>query len=93
MPIGFQRAHPPPFTTQKTKLHPNDLIVLFTDGFADQFGGEKGGKFKYVALRELLINIQSSSITEHEQKLSEKLETWRGENEQIDDVCIVGVRV
>jgi tetratricopeptide (TPR) repeat protein len=42
MPIGFQLAHPPDFTTQKTTLHPNDLIILFTDGFADQFGGEKG---------------------------------------------------
>ena len=93
MPIGFQLAHPPPFTTQKTTLHPNDLIILFTDGFTDQFGGEKGKKFKYIALRELLINMQSRSIAEHEQILSAEFETWRGDHEQIDDVCLVGIRV
>lgn len=91
-PIG-KFEHEKPFTQKETRLEKNDILYIFSDGFADQFGGKKGKKFKYAALKELLISI--SQKTMHEQKLilEDTFEKWRGSLEQIDDVCVMGVKV
>ncbi len=93
MPIGYFLSVPPPFTTQTLDLHAGDVIITITDGFADQFGGEHGKKFKYKPLKELLLQLQSSSVDEQSAKLNETFEEWRQDEEQIDDVCIVAVKV
>ena len=69
------------------------MLILLTDGFADQFGGEKGKKFKYSALKELLLSIAEKPMDEQKTILSKTFENWRGNLEQVDDVCVVGVRV
>jgi serine phosphatase RsbU (regulator of sigma subunit) len=82
-----------PYTTHSFELQKDDTIYIFSDGYVDQFGGEKGKKFKSKALRELLLSIQDKSMKEQKNLIDEAFETWRGEHEQIDDVCLIGVRV
>lgn len=78
------------FTMECTK---GDMLYLYTDGFADQFGGEKGKKFKYKALNQLLNSISHLSVTEQQEILNQTFNNWRGDLEQVDDVCIIGIRV
>jgi tetratricopeptide (TPR) repeat protein len=83
--------NPSNFTTHQLTLHKGDRLYVFTDGFADQFGGDKGKKFMYKAFKELLLSVSQLSMVEQHKKLEMVFEEWRGENEQIDDVCVIGV--
>ncbi|MBL4593076.1 MAG: tetratricopeptide repeat protein [Flavobacteriales bacterium] len=91
-PIG-QFDNPEPYTTHTFELQKGDAIYIFSDGYVDQFGGEKGKKFKARAFRELLLSIQDKKMEEQKTIIDESFETWRGNLEQIDDVCIIGVRI
>jgi serine phosphatase RsbU (regulator of sigma subunit)/Tfp pilus assembly protein PilF len=91
-PIG-KFAESKPFTTHKVMLEKEDVIYVFTDGFQDQFGGEKGKKFMVKKFKELLINIATLPMSQQKQHLIDVFEKWKGENEQVDDVCIIGVRI
>lgn len=75
------------------ELQKRDSIYLFSDGFADQFGGEKNKKFKTINLKRLLLSIQKESMEKQKLLLDEAFENWKGINEQIDDVCEFGVRI
>lgn len=91
-PIG-KTDHPIPFTTHTLELNTGDNIFLFTDGYADQFGGPKGKKFKYKQLSDLLsANVNKSSSQQKEILRSEFL-NWKGNLEQVDDVCIIGIKL
>ena len=59
----------------------------------DQFGGPKGKKFMYKQLKELLVSIASMPMNEQKEKLQSSLNNWKGDLEQVDDVCIIGVRI
>lgn len=85
--------NPLPFTTHVLKLKRGDMLYLFTDGFADQFGGEKGKKFKYKPLKEMLMENAQLSLQEQKQLLEDRFEKWKGNLEQVDDVCIAGIRI
>lgn len=91
-PIGKVET-PTHFTTQSIELEKEDHIYLFTDGFQDQFGGEKGKKFKASKLKELLLSIHGKSMPEQKEILNAAFEKWRGNLEQVDDVCIMGIKV
>lgn len=91
-PIGNFRSQEP-FTTHTVELKQNDLLYVFSDGYADQFGGEKGKKFMTKAVKKLLLSIQDKSMDIQRKLLDEAFENWRGENEQVDDVCFIGVRI
>lgn len=91
-PIG-QFDNPEPYTTHNFELEKGDSIYIFSDGYVDQFGGEKGKKFKAKAFRELLLSIQDKSMEEQKTIIDKAFETWRGSLEQVDDVCIIGVRI
>lgn len=82
-----------PFSQQIIDIQQGDSVYLFTDGFADQFGGEKGKKFKYSKLKELLLSIESKSMQEQKEILNETFETWKGNLDQVDDVCLIGVKI
>ncbi|MFL5762860.1 MAG: tetratricopeptide repeat protein [Bacteroidia bacterium] len=82
-----------PFTTHAVKLEKDDCLYIFTDGYADQFGGEKGKKFKYKQLQELLVIIGDKSMQEQRILLDKAITSWMGSLEQIDDICIIGVRI
>ena len=91
-PIG-QFENPEPYTTHSFDLEQGDTIYIFSDGYVDQFGGEKGKKFKSKAFRELLLSIQDKTMEDQKISIDEIFETWKGASEQIDDVCVIGVRV
>ena len=82
-----------PYTTHTFELEKGDSIYIFSDGYVDQFGGVKGKKFKSKAFRELLISIQEKTMEEQRILIDEAFETWKGNLEQIDDVCVIGVRI
>lgn len=81
------------FTTNNIDLIKGDLVFLFTDGFADQFGGKDGKKYKYKPFKEFLLRIQKEEMNNQRQLLVEEFQNWRGSNEQVDDVCVIGIRV
>ncbi len=80
-----------PFTNSSTEIHPGDRVVLFTDGYVDQFGGESNKKFRMSQLRELLAQNMERSSKEVEMLLKTAIEKWMGEEEQIDDICVMVV--
>jgi serine phosphatase RsbU (regulator of sigma subunit) len=90
-PIGYSDFYKP--FTNHILSEKNCIFYLFTDGYADQFGGEHGKKFKYKPLQQLLLNLQSKTLEEQKKELSSAFETWRGNLEQVDDVCIIGIRL
>ena len=91
-PVGqFDKAAA--FQSHSLKVESGDTIYLFSDGFADQFGGPKGKKFKSSNLRDLMASLQSKSMPEQQQAIETAFERWKGDLEQLDDVCIIGVRL
>ena len=91
-PIG-KYDHRTPFSQEKIKLSLGDCLYLFSDGYADQFGGPNGKKFMYKKLRNLLENVGKLNMTEQHENLQTQFEKWKGSIEQVDDVCIVGIRL
>jgi serine phosphatase RsbU (regulator of sigma subunit) len=91
-PIG-KVDDPQPFNTHTIELQEGDAVYIFTDGYQDQFGGEKGKKFKAAQLKELLLSIQDKTMEEQKKILEKSFEDWKRSLEQIDDVCIIGVRL
>ena len=91
-PIG-KTDHSKPFTTHTIQLNKNDIFYLMTDGFADQFGGEKGKKYKYKQLEELVITAHQKTLDEQKQILAQAFNKWKGDLEQVDDVTIIGIKI
>lgn len=91
-PIG-RHINSVPFTTHSTQLHKGDLIYIASDGFQDQFGGPKGKKFKASQLKEHLVKKANKNLVQQRDDLKFTFEKWKGNNEQIDDVCVIGVRI
>jgi serine phosphatase RsbU (regulator of sigma subunit) len=91
-PIG-KYENRKPFTHHSVQLQTGDRIYLFTDGYADQFGGEKGKKFKYSQLKETILSYSFAPLDEQNKKLDEIFEKWKTNMEQTDDVCLWGVKV
>jgi serine phosphatase RsbU (regulator of sigma subunit) len=91
-PVGYSHKQEP-FTQTEFSISPNDHIILFTDGFADQFGGASNKKFMYKKFKEILV----STIDNNEKNIEKVLEThfidWKGKVEQVDDVCVLGIKV
>ncbi len=92
MPVGMGERVAS-FSLHELNAKKGDLVYLYTDGFADQFGGEKGKKFKYKQLNELLLSVSQLPMAEQKQKLETVFNQWKGNLEQVDDVCIVGIRI
>jgi serine phosphatase RsbU (regulator of sigma subunit) len=91
-PIG-QFERPVPFTTHSLQLHSGESIYVFTDGYPDQFGGDKGKKYKSGRFKKAILSLAQHPIHEQGNILDQAFETWKGDLEQIDDVCVIGVRV
>ncbi len=91
-PVGKVEA-PEPFTTHTVALEPGDAVYIFSDGYVDQFGGEKGKKFKVAQFRHLLLSIQDKDMDAQRTIIHQTFTTWQGDLEQVDDVCVIGVRI
>lgn len=93
LPIGRHVKDSEPFTLHTIQLMKGDLIYTFTDGFADQFGGENGKKLKAKHLQKHLLSISELTMSEQKNNLSDFFNSWKGELEQIDDVTIIGIKI
>ncbi|GAB4143052.1 MAG: hypothetical protein Fur0041_18160 [Bacteroidia bacterium] len=93
MPVGKHDKQDVPFTLHEIELHKGDVIYTLTDGFPDQFGGEKGKKFMTKNLRELLMANAHLSMQEQKELLERTFAEWKGNLEQVDDVTVIGIRI
>jgi serine phosphatase RsbU (regulator of sigma subunit) len=100
-PIG-KHSDPKPFTTHTINLLANDMLYIFTDGYQDQFGGEKGKKFKISAMRNMLMDIYDKRPEEQQVIIKNAFENWKSRQPadgtqkdyyQVDDVCVIGIRI
>lgn len=93
MPIGIYYGEKDSFTNYKIDVREGDTIYIFSDGFADQSGGPKGSKYMKYNLKKLLTEIHYKPMAEQRIILENEFEKWKGSNNQIDDVTILGVRI
>jgi phosphoserine phosphatase RsbU/P len=93
-PIGvYEGSLPKPFTNNEIDIFAGDCIYLFSDGYPDQFGGPDGKKFMLKRFQELLREIHTLPMNQQKEVLVQKLNAWRGDNEQVDDILVIGIRV
>ncbi|MDA7804264.1 SpoIIE family protein phosphatase [Crocinitomix sp.] len=92
-PVGLQPGIEKPFVQQTFTAKAGTRIFLFSDGFADQFGGPNGKKYKYQTFRDKLLSLTNISMAKHETRLNSEFEIWKDDLEQVDDVCVMGVVV
>jgi serine phosphatase RsbU (regulator of sigma subunit)/Tfp pilus assembly protein PilF len=91
-PIG-KYTNESPFTTHHTLLKPGDSIYIFTDGYPDQFGGPKGKKFKSSKMKEWLLDHSEKNMQDQLHLMGKTFEDWKANHDQVDDVCVIGVRI
>ena len=93
-PIGsYLESEDHPFTNHEIELVKGDIVFLFSDGYTDQFGGPAGKKFKQRAFKELILTHRDKPMSEMGEALDDTIESWRGDLEQIDDMCVLGIRI
>ncbi|MES2593544.1 MAG: tetratricopeptide repeat protein [Bacteroidota bacterium] len=93
MPVGSFGEYEKPFTQRTVQLEDNDIIYAITDGYADQFGGPKGKKFKYKQLEDILVANSNKPMQEQSEVLNKRFTDWQGTLEQVDDVTIIGIKI
>ena len=92
-PIGYTFANQVDFTLKTVELEKGDIVYQFTDGYADQFGGEKGKKYKYNKLKETLLEMNNQPLNQQGDILKNTFITWKGDLAQIDDVLVSGIKI
>ena len=92
MPIGIYFKHEKPFESKEINLSEGDSIYIFSDGYIDQFGGNKGRKFLRSNFQNLLLDINEKPMVEQKSILEQTLDNWKGDGPQIDDILIIGFR-
>ncbi|HMQ75223.1 MAG TPA: SpoIIE family protein phosphatase [Flavobacteriales bacterium] len=92
IPIGGFELHGQSFTDHRIQLQEGDVVYIFSDGYADQFGGPKGKKFLYRRFRELLVAISNEPLEAQKRALLEAFMDWKGAHEQVDDILVIGMR-
>lgn len=91
-PVGNHLVNDP-FTNHDIQLQKGDVIYVFSDGIQDQFGGPKGKKFKIKRLKDLLLEVHQKKPAEQHDIIVQTIEEWKGEEEQVDDICLIGVQL
>jgi serine phosphatase RsbU (regulator of sigma subunit) len=92
-PVGKYYNTGKPFNLKEVQLTDDDLVYAYTDGFSDQFGGEKGKKYKPKQLKKLLLTIAHLDLSDQKQVLDKEFTSWKKNIEQVDDVCIMGIKI
>ncbi|MFP4620780.1 MAG: PP2C family protein-serine/threonine phosphatase [Bacteroidales bacterium] len=93
MPVGIYHTEKESFTNHRISLRKGDVIYLFSDGYVDQFGGSKNKKFKPKNFIELLSRIHHKPMEEQHEILNQTFMQWKGDNFQVDDVLVFGIRI
>ena len=91
-PIGKSDS-PKPYTTHTTELKKGDNVYVFSDGLQDQFGGPNGKKFMSSRFKKLILDVSTESMDKQKDIIQTAFNDWKGEEEQIDDICVIGVRI
>lgn len=91
--IGAGTSRYRPYQLHTVKVERGDEVVLFSDGFADQFGGPFGKKFKYKPFQQLLLSVAGQPMNEQSEFVKRSFEEWKKNFDQVDDVCVVAVRL
>ena len=81
------------YTNHTVQLGKGDSVYIFSDGYADQFGGSRNKKFKYNHLKEIILSVQNKTMKEQSNILKNTLIDWQGDEEQVDDILVMGVRI
>lgn len=92
-PVGEYMDDVRPFTLLQHDCEPGDMIYIFSDGYADQFGGPDGKKLKYKQLRDILCQVADKPCNEQQEIISSRFAQWQGNHEQVDDVLVIGIRI
>ena len=92
-PVGIHEGEMKPFSLHSWEIQKGDCVYMFTDGFADQFGGPRGKKYKYAQLKDKIVSLSGKTIAEHGHQLDASFTEWKGELVQVDDVLIVGIQL
>jgi serine phosphatase RsbU (regulator of sigma subunit) len=92
-PIGSYSESNKKYTNSSFKLSKGDTLYLFSDGYADQFGGPNGKKFRYKQFKQLLLSINSKSMDEQKDILNNAMSEWKGNIEQVDDIIVIGTKL
>ena len=92
-PVGEHIGDSGSFTHMEHETEPGDMVYIFSDGYADQFGGRDGKKFKYKQLRDILSSVASLPCGEQKRVLETRFSEWKGSHEQVDDVLVIGIRI
>jgi serine phosphatase RsbU (regulator of sigma subunit) len=92
MPVGIGALSGRDFTRHELVIQKGDMIYLYSDGYEDQFGGEKDSKFSRKRFRELLMEIHTLPVDDQKVRMEERLDEWMDGYEQIDDIMILGIR-
>jgi serine phosphatase RsbU (regulator of sigma subunit) len=92
MPIGVHPKDQVSFTNQEIELKKDDSLYIFSDGFISQFGGEAGGKYKSKRLKNLLLSVQGKPMIEQKELIMDEYNRWKGNNEQVDDILLIGFK-
>jgi len=93
MPIGIYIVDEKKFSNHELKLQKNDCLYVFSDGFADQIGGEKGKKLLTKTMKNFLVEIHTEPMSKQKEILDKRLREWMGEYEQVDDILMAGLRI
>jgi serine phosphatase RsbU (regulator of sigma subunit) len=93
MTISYPYGDPGSFQTHTVDLQPGDHLYLFSDGFVDQFGGPDRKKFKYKRFKELLLSVSEKTMEQQKIYLQDHFLSWKGNEEQYDDVAILGIHI
>jgi len=93
MPVGLSEKMDVPFSCHEIQLEPNDIFYMFSDGYADQFGGPKNKKFMSKRFKELLVSICDKDLEDQKYILDSSIEEWMGDVDQIDDIVVFGTKI
>jgi len=92
-PIGGSTEEGYEFRSDSIDLEEGDTMYIFSDGYPDQFGGEKGKKFMIKRMKDLILSIQSENMVRQKELLEQALAEWIGDGDQVDDILVIGIRV
>ncbi|MBN1598186.1 MAG: response regulator [Bacteroidales bacterium] len=93
MPIGIHLKFKEPFTDQHIPVDKEDMIYMFTDGYADQFGGPHNKKFRYKQFQDMLLEIYNHPLGKQNDIIHRRILDWMGDNKQVDDILVLGFRI
>ena len=90
---SYMKGDSKKYTNHRTQLKKEDMIYAFTDGYHDQYGGDKNTKFTAEQFQKTLMSIGDSKLSQQKLILDKMMEEWKGDNEQVDDMLVIGVKV